>query len=231
MKRLINYSAVGLFVFSIPLCVILVGGEQVEADSQHNDTASVKARVQSCFDSMQDFSANIIQEKKIELFKTAITSTGSMLWKKPGMLMIEMNPPDRSQLFFNGSILWFYYPDEKIAERYVLKDSAAFADSFLMFNPFSSDSEEQVASAHIQDGIMVVEFIPSGHLFSKVEIWVAEETCLVQKVNLYGQDGDTTTLTYKNASINSGISDDIFSFNPPKGTATRSLDGTNLPFH
>lgn len=231
MKRLINYSRVGWLVFSIPLCVILFCGEQGRATVQQKDAVSIQARIQSCFDTMQDFSATIIQEKRIELFKTAITSTGSITWKKPGMLMIEMNPPDRSQLFFNGSILWIYYPDEKIAERYVLEDRAVFADSFLMFNPFSGNSEDQATSTYIQDGIMVVEFTPTGHLFSRVKIWVAEETCLIQKVKLYGQNGDTTILRYKNASLNSGVCDDIFSFTPPEGTSTRQLDGINLPFH
>ncbi len=231
IKQHKHCPAVSMLFFSIPLlCAILFWGGHADADQPEHDSESVKAGLEACFEKMQDFTANIVQEKQIELFSASITSTGKIIWKKPNRIMIEMNPPDGSQLYFNGSVLWIYYPEEKVAERYAVQDSGAFSKAFFMFNPFSSAADDFISSAEMQQGTIALTFSPPGHLFSAVKIWVESALCLVRKVELMQKNGDKTVLTYNNAAINTDVSDKVFSFSPPEGTAVHSREAVSFPW-
>ncbi len=98
------------------------------------DRDLVVKELKSHLEKMTDFSANIVQEKRITLFNSTIVSSGLIKWKKPDKLFVAMNPPDSSQLFLNRKGLWLYYPDEKIAEKYIMKDNQKLSDAFSFFS-------------------------------------------------------------------------------------------------
>ena len=180
---------------------------------------------------IDDFSAIIVQEKRIAIFNSAIVSSGLLKWKKPGRLFIAMNPPDVSQLFFSGNVLWLYYPDEKIAEKYVLQDNQKPFDTFSFFTLIQRLREgDDVQIITEQTGSVVLELKPSVHLFKKIKLWFSKKDLLMEKVEMFETDGDRTIITYSKTIINSGISDEVFRFIPPKCVTVSSVSDGYPPW-
>jgi len=188
-------------------------------------------KLKSRLEQIEDFSAIIVQEKRIAIFNSAIVSSGLLKWKKPGRLFIAMNPPDVSQLFFSENVLWLYYPDEKIAEKYVLKDNQKQFNPFSFFTLIQRLREgDDVQIITEQTGSVVLELKPSGHLFKKIKLWFSKKDLLMEKVEMFETDGDRTIITYSNTIINSGISDEVFRFIPPKGVTVSSVSDGYPPW-
>ena len=188
-------------------------------------------KLKSRLEQIEDFSATIVQEKHIAIFNSIIVSSGRLKWKNPGKLFIAMNPPDVSQLFFSENVLWLYYPDEKIAEKYVLKDNQKPFGAFSFFTLLQRLSEgEDVQIITERTDSVVLELKPSGHLFKKIKLWFSKKDLLMEKVEMFETDGDKTVITYSDTIINSGVSDEVFRFIPPKGVTVSSLSDGYPPW-
>ncbi len=63
----------------------------------------------------EDFSADLLQEKRISLLKEKVVSRGKIRYKKPHYFLIEFFHPEPSQMVFDGKTLLLYFKEEKVA--------------------------------------------------------------------------------------------------------------------
>ena len=182
------------------------------------------------FEGMNDFSATIEQEKRIALFNSSMFSTGLVMWKKPDKLFMAMNPPDASQIFLSGNTLWLYYPDEKAAEKYVLKDTKYKPGFFSFCNPIQLVKPGNIQHISISGDSIVLDLSTVAPLFKKITLYISKKDWLIQKLALVEKDGDSTVMTYTNALVNSGIADQKFRFVPPQGVKVSSVSDFKPPW-
>ncbi len=142
--------------------------------------------------------------------------------------------PERIEIF-NGTVLWRYYPESKATED--VTEPASLCSTLRR-----EDYQLAVARIVEENGIAyrgtggaggsttyVIEASPDDPLryvsrnFSRMRAWIDRDTWMVDRVELYNDGGVCIfTVEYRNVAVNTGISDRVFTFEPPE-------DATVLP--
>src|ERR1041385_3220262 len=91
----------------------------------------VVQRVQQRYDTTKDFTANVRQEMQLAKAEKTLTATGSVAFKRGGLMRWTLENHDRQVIVADGKTLWFYEPDE----QQVLK--APFQVAFRSTTPIS----------------------------------------------------------------------------------------------
>ncbi len=191
--------------------ILAMGAQQIEVDE-------VVQRLKETREKTEDFSADLLQEKKIFLLKDKVISRGRIRFKKPDLFFIEFFHPESTQMVFDGKTLLLYFKEEKMAERYQVHANP-IVEKYLLFSkdPF----QEEAASWKIVEDLgsaLVIEILPKVKevLFVKTRIWVSKKDWMVVGMEMVERNGDTTFLRYSNMKINTGLKDSDFKIQLPK---------------
>ncbi len=197
------------FYFLIPHQT--VGVERLQADE-------VVQRLREVREKTMDFSADLLQEKKLSLLKEKVISKGRIRYKKPDHFLIEFFQPEPSQMVFDGKTLLLYFKEEKVAERYRVQANPMVEKYFL----FSKDPfQEKLAQWKItedRESILVMEILPREKeaMFVKTRLWISKKDWVVVGMEMVEKNGDTTLLRYSNYRVNTGLTEEDFQIQLPK---------------
>jgi outer membrane lipoprotein carrier protein len=172
------------------------------------------ARVQG---EVEDFTADLIQEKRVSLLREKVISRGVIQFKRPNKLLIELFEPDPSLMVVDGTTLWLYFKRERVAQKYRVGDNPMLKRYLMILkNPFR-DEWGKLASIRKEGDFAVLEVTPTGAetIYAKVTLWVSTQSWLIRKLALYEKSGDFTILCYENIRINTGIPDSHFTLDLP----------------
>lgn len=188
-----------------------VGVEPLKADE-------VVQRLREIREKTMDFSADLLQEKKLSLLKEKVISRGRIRYKKPDHFFIEFFQPEPSQMVFDGKTLLLYFKEEKVAERYCVQANPMVEKYFL----FSKDPfQEKLARWNItedRESILVMEILPREEeaIFVKTRLWISKKDWAVVGMEMVEKNGDTTLLRYSNYRVNMGLTEKDFQIQLPK---------------
>jgi outer membrane lipoprotein carrier protein len=107
MKRLFGYC---LFSLILPLQAMAAPVSPLEA----------LERLRKGFADMQDFTAEITQEKHLVVMRKKLVSTGVVRFKKPELFYMELRPPHASRMVLRDSTIELYFPQEKSRQQMAL---------------------------------------------------------------------------------------------------------------
>jgi outer membrane lipoprotein carrier protein len=174
---------------------------------------------------INDFTATIAQEKRISLFNSTITSSGLIKWKKPNLLFISLDAPDTSKLIFDGTTFWMYYPDERIVEKYSMRENKNLPHSFFMLPMINNLMERNhIQNITLQADNITLDVTPSGSVFKTTKLLFSKKNWLIKRIEMVEKDGDSTVVIFSNITINSNIPDETFTFTPPQGVTVSSVN-------
>lgn len=178
----------------------------------------VVQRVREAREKVRDFSADLLQEKKVSLLKDKVIAKGKIRFKKPDRLLIEFLSPEPSTMLLQGKTLLLYFKEEKTAERYLLEGNP-LVERYLFFSkdPF----DERVSRWRIvedQGGHWVIEILPreKESFLLKTRLWISKKDGMITGMEIVERNGDMTTLRFSNIRVNSGLSDSDFEISLPK---------------
>lgn len=172
------------------------------------------ARVQS---EVKDFSANLIQEKRLSLLKNTIISHGVIAFKRPDKVLIELFDPDPCLMVVDGKFLWLFFKREKVVQRYSVGNNPMLKRYLMILeNPFKGEWGKLTLIEREGD-VVVLDVIPgeAESIFSRITLWVSTQNWLIKKLALYEKSGDLTILSYENIRVNTGIPDSYFTVDLP----------------
>lgn len=166
---------------------------------------------------VEDFAANLVQEKRISLLRRDIVSHGMIEFKRPNKVLIELFDPDPSLMVVDGNSLWLYFKRERVAQRYRVGNTPML-NRYLMIldNPLTGEWAK-LASIRREGDFAVLEVAPgeAEGIFSKITFWVSTHDWLIRKLVLHEKSGDLTILSYENIRVNTGIPDSHFTLDLP----------------
>lgn len=178
----------------------------------------VVQRLKESRERTKDFSADLLQEKKVSLLREKVVSKGKIRFKHPDKVSIEFFHPESSQMVFDGKTLLLYFKEEKMAERYQVHANPV-VEKYLLFtkDPF----QEKLAQWKIvedRESVVVIEILPKTKdaFFVKTRLWVSKKDWMVVGMEMVERNGDTTLLRYSNLKVNTGLSDSDFEISLPK---------------
>ncbi len=181
------------------------------------------SQVSSVYGSIRDYEANI----DIKAGKSAMS--GKVSFKRPDLLRIDFSNPKDQVICFNGDMLTIYLPGVPAILNQSVQSSGSGGASLATPNGLSLMSRYySVAYETGQTPVpldeegsdeLVVKLILSrrntSEAFRYIRLAVSPESKLIRRIEGVTPQGESFVFRFWNYSINQGISDQRFIYDPP----------------
>jgi outer membrane lipoprotein carrier protein len=211
---------VATFLFGAPL---QVGAQELD---------QVVNAVESTYGKMSDLQADFTQVARNKSLGQDVKAEGTVYLKKGGKMRWDYKSPAPQQIVSDGTYLWVYTPElNQVNKGDAPKALAGPAGSFLQ--GLGKVREEfsvrflNPANKTDASGRPVLDLTPKKPtpLLTRLVLTVdPKDHYLVRQAVLYDQLQNTVTMSFNRIALNPGLSDTLFTFTPPKGTAEVPLD-------
>ena len=194
------------------------------ASSQELD--QVVNGLESTYGKMNDLKAEFTQVAQNRSLGQDVKAEGTVYLKKGGKMRWEYKSPSPQQIVSDGTYLWVYTPElNQVNKGDAPKALAGPAGSFLQ--GLGKVREEFTVRflnpANKADGTgrPVLDLTPKKPtpLLTRLVLTLDPKDFVVRQAVLYDQLQNTVTMSFTRVVINSGLSDTLFAFTPPKGAA------------
>ena len=219
MRRRVILTSVLIIMFVFPAA----RGEGGEADD-------VLAGMEGFWSSVETFSADFRQEKRLALFTDTIYSTGTLIFQKPDRMLWKYDPPDDTIMSLSPGKVMFYFPGLNQAKIVYLTGeddvSTVAPMGFGMGGGMEEMKDRFSVTVHRNGETVEVTFTPKergeGDTVEKVVIRV-DEAYMPIATAFYETTGDVTELLFSNQEINIPLDEEIFTIEPPPGTSIETI--------
>jgi outer membrane lipoprotein carrier protein len=183
-------------------------------------------KLQQTYEKTEDFKANFLQETTIKSIKKTEIEEGSVFFKNPKNMLWNYIKPKAKKLVINPHTAWLYLPQEKAA--YKQKSDNIFQSKVLIkFLTGLGKLKDDFAITYAQpnaldkNGNYLLQLTPldKSTALNPFQITVDKSAFYILQVSFNDVLGNSNVLKFSQISINNGISDKLFQFQPPAGTS------------
>jgi len=209
---------------------MLLFGLPLQVGAQELD--QVVDAVEATYGKMSDLRADFTQLARNKSLGQDVKAEGTVYLKKGGKMRWEYKSPSPQQIVSDGTYLWVYTPElNQVNKGDAPRALAGPAGSFLQ--GLGKVREEfsvrflNPANKTDASGRPVLDLTPKRPtpLLTRLVLTVdPKDNYVVRQAVLYDQLQNTVTMSFKGIAVNPGLSDTLFAFTPPKGTAVVPLD-------
>lgn len=210
-------------VVGVGIAAALIGIAASAEPARGLDADEVVRKVQERYDATRDFTADVTQETMVASLGKAAVAHGTLAFKRPGKLRLELKDEEPQIVVADGRTLWFYQPSEK----QVLK--APFESAFRSTTPISfltgvgriaDDFTARLAGEGATDDATVTLTLtprkPKGDL-EKLLLTVARDNYEIRGAEIHDPLGNISRLRFDRIRPNTGLDEDRFVFRVPAG--------------
>ena len=211
MKKKSVYFVIFSFMFTAILPI------SVRSQQNQDRVASILQQVKQSQDLIQDLTADITQVKDSVMLIRPSVSKGKMLFKRPNKILVEMYPPNPSVTLLSEGVLWIYFPEDKVAQRYQVAGNPHLAKWLLVFQNPVETMGRRISLEEERKGEVLLALDPAEDLimFQTIRLSIDTGNWMLKQMELVEKNGDRTTITYHYAEINHGIPDARFELQLP----------------
>ncbi len=184
------------------------------------DTQQILKEVEESYRSFQGLEAEFDQTSLFLGLGKEVQSTGTVSFKKPGMMDWNYTAPDPQRFISDGSTLWFYQPD--VNQVTMGNFSASFDSdlpvSFLLGVGEIRDSFEVNSSCQSPAGY-VLNLSPKSPDPNLNEFYLLIDTAKKIPVGarIIDVGGNETSIVFRDLQLTSKLEDSAFVFSIPRG--------------
>ena len=199
------------------LLLLIPCGVPAQVQQQGGNLAYVMEQLKRTQESIEDFAAEITQVKSSAIFKEPVVSKGKMRFKRPEKMWVQMYPPYPTLTVLAEGVLWIYFPEEKVAQRYQVAGNPSLAKWLLFFQNPIETMGKKISLQEEKGGEVVLNIDPEEDLalFQEIRLSIDTSKWMLKRLELVEKNGDHTTITYHEITINSGIPDSSFELHLP----------------
>jgi len=196
---------------------------------------------------LQDITARIVYERSIPLFEEKERSRGSLIFKKPDLISLELGKPRREEIHTDGKTWWVVSHVDKQVEIYAaLPEGDTSAESAFLDLGYGRESSKLLKEYSIAildkkvrdepddrpETVYVLRFTPRPKTdarparYAHVDVDISDRTWLPQRFVLHESGGKIIhTYTLSKVRLNTKVKDKQFDYKPPRGySVLRPLD-------
>ena len=194
--------------------------------------ADVKAlvdRMQSFYERTTDFTADFKQDYTYKAFKRTQTSTGKVLYRKPGLMRWDYAKPSPKSFVLAGDKVYAYDPEAMTLTKMTVATSQLSASVTFLFGQGKLADEFSIAKKECKSCTgTLLELTPltPDPRFQKVLFEIDPKTAQVTKSTVIDPDGSENAIGFGPLTVNSGVDEKNFKLTPPDGTQV--IDYTQL---
>ncbi|MFL5349807.1 MAG: LolA family protein [Hyalangium sp.] len=178
-------------------------------------------RMQAFYEKTDDFKAGFKQDYKYKTFRRTQTSTGTVTYKKPGLMRWEYEQPSKRTFVLAGSKVYAYDPEAQSLSVAAVDTNKLSASVTFLFGQGRLADEFNITKGTCADckgTLMVLDPARPDPRFKQVRLEVDPKTAQVLKSTVVDPDGSENTIAFLDLKTNVGIAADSFKINPPEGT-------------
>jgi len=206
----------------LPLAPVSSGAQTLE---------EVVTGLEATYARVQDLRADFSQVAHNRSLGQDIRAEGTVYLKKGGKMRWEYRSPSPQQIVSDGKSLWVYTPElNQVNTGDAPKALAGPAGSFLAgLGRVREEFQLRFLNPAVKvdaSGRPVLDLTPKAPtpLLTRLVLSLDPKDSVVRQAVLYDQLQNTVTMTFTRVAINAGLSDALFVFTPPKGTAVVPLE-------
>jgi len=223
MKFLVLLSAVSLLALS---SLPAAGAAGAPADTATSELDKLIDGVSAHTATITDYEAKFFQEVKRKHLPRALKRSGTVYFKKPGMMRWDYRIPERVYYISDGEVLWSYEAREKLAYKLPVKDSELYSALKFLFGQGQLREEFRIALVKVKgEGLKGLELTPkvpqSG--YSKLVLEVDPTTFDIQATVLFDAIGNESRVRFERVKTTQPLKVEAFRFTPPDGVRVEDL--------
>ena len=222
-KRLLINPLKGLFYkvsykgISLPaLCLLLIMGAllfhcSISSASQAGEEIE---RIQKAYANIKDISGSFTQKSHVKDLKRTDTYTGQFFIKPPKMAWEYRG--DKPHVYINGDNIVIYQKKEKQAFRAKFDRNTYGQAPIALLGGMGDITKEFVVSLKKERRLLLKPKKPMGNI-SYVEIATSDAKFPIESLTIIDTLSNRIDISFAGVKTNTGLSDRIFEFVPPKG--------------
>jgi len=185
---------------------------------------------------LEDVTAKVAYERTISLLDEKQKSLGSLIFKKPGCIILKLGKPRNEEVYTNGEKWWVVSKDQKQVEIYTAAKGGQGAQeaAFLDFGYGSSSKKlledynveltgKAEAETNGKETVYHLRLTPRPRpdrpaRYAAIEVEVSDRLWLPRMLVLQESEGEIIhTYVLSDVRINTGVKAEQFNYEPPSG--------------
>lgn len=163
------------------------------------------------FSGMNNFTADIVQEKQMAMMKRKMVSKGVVRFRKPGTFFMELLPPYASRLLLRDNVLTMRLPEQGVTDRIVLPPEESLDKWFsYLAKPMTKLPEGMEVRADRQGSTWNVQLSPKGKGGVKDLAISFDADGKIKRLAIDERNGDRTVIKFANMRRNAGLTEKDF---------------------
>lgn len=176
-------------------------------------------RVQTYYDSVEDFVADFEQRYTSAAMGEMRSSTGRVFFKKPGKMRWDYAAPTERYLISDGAQLWIYEPE--YGQYFTESLTESQLPAALRFLMGEGDLRENfnISLDSVDDSTATLALEPkvSNSQYARLQFVVEKASGAVKETLIFDAIGNQNRLIFNGTRRNQGLPDAGFNFDPPEG--------------
>jgi outer membrane lipoprotein carrier protein len=185
------------------------------------EVADLVERMQAFYEKTADFRADFEQKYTYTRMKRTQTSTGTVIFKKPGLMRWEYEKPSKKTFVLAGERVYAHDPDAQLLTRARIGTSQLSASVTFLWGQGRLAEEFAIAKKACNDckGVLL-ELTPlqPDPRFKQILLEVDPKTAQVLTSTVIDPDGSRNAIRFMNLARNTGVDEAVFKLTPPEGT-------------
>lgn len=187
-------------------------------------TAEVKTlvdRIQAFYEKTQDFQSAFKQEYRYARMKRVQESSGTVTYRKPGLMRWEYEKPTKKTFVLAGDKVYAYDPAAMQLTRGRIDTSQLSASVTFLFGQGNLADEFAITKANCKGckgTLLELNPLTKDPRFKKIFLEVDPATAQVVRSTVVDPDGSENTIRFIDLKTNVGIKEDSFKLDPAPGT-------------
>jgi outer membrane lipoprotein carrier protein len=181
--------------------------------------------VRKFYENTTDYKASFRQVVTTKSPKRTFTRTGTVFFKKPGMMRWDYKVPDEVYYVSDGEVLWSYDVEEAVVYRLRVKDSDLFhALKFLTGGQDLLKDFDATPGDATPAGLIPVKLVPKASRkdFQSVTLFVDPKTGEARETEVIDPLGNVSHLWFTGPAYQS-LPRSGFDFKPPEGVRVQDV--------
>ncbi|MGB9773985.1 MAG: outer membrane lipoprotein chaperone LolA [Bacteroidota bacterium] len=226
-KFIFRFSALNMrhMILTVALGSAILSSAFVNTQAVNDVTAvDILKHLQETYHSAKDATIEFTQTVKFTLTNAVQTFRGTLFMKKPNYYRFEN---EEQTIVTNGKIVWSYSAvnHQVVVDTYRDDPQAFTPDRFLFGLPRDYYSALLGKEKLRGKEMYVLRLVPKEEqaFVRSLKLWVDPEQWVARKVIVVDVNETETTYILARISFNTGLSNSLFEFSPPKGTEVVDL--------
>lgn len=193
------------------LFVLLMLTAALQAEARSLTAVEGLEALRRSFSTMQDFTADLTQEKQLSIMKKKLVMQGQIRFKKPDRFYMELVPPYSSKVLLKDTVLLQRLGNQGELQRIVLPPEQGLSRWFAtLAKPITAVPEGMEVRAEQTGSQTSVTIRPAKGGQLKELTVVLHDDGTVRKLVLEERAGDKTVMTFRKTRKNVGLTDADF---------------------